>query len=145
MSFWLSAIGYRLSARISGRELTADSRQPYIALDGVVPSTSTPFSRCTSVLARSAACGSCVTMTIVFSNSSFSRAQQVENLARALGVQVAGRLVGHQQQRIVDDRAGNRHALLLAAGELPRIVIHAVRQADDLQHGPHVLLPLALD
>src|SRR5204863_7759562 len=40
-------------------------------------STSVPFSRCSRRAARSAACGSCVTMTIVFLNSWFSRCSSV--------------------------------------------------------------------
>ena len=44
-------------------------------------------------------------------------------------IEVAGRLVGQQQRRVVDERAGNRHALLLAAGELVGEVVQLGRQA----------------
>ena len=58
--------------------------------------------------------------------------EQVEDLAAGGAVEVAGRLVGHQQVGVGDDRPGDRHALLLAAGELARIVMLAAGQADDL-------------
>jgi hypothetical protein len=43
--------------------------------------------------------------------------QQLHDFVAALAVQVAGRLVRQQHQRIGDDRACNGHALLLAAGQ----------------------------
>jgi hypothetical protein len=42
--------------------------------------------------------------------------QQVEDHPAGLGVEVAGRLVGQQQGRAVDDRPCQSHALLLPAG-----------------------------
>ena len=45
-------------------------------------------------------------------------------------VEVAGRLVGEEQRRLVHQRAGDGDALLLAAGELARQVVLAVGQAD---------------
>ena len=42
-------------------------------------------------------------------------------------VEVSGRLVGEHQNRIVHDGTRDRHALLLAAGQLVRIVVRAVR------------------
>ena len=50
------------------------------------------------------------------------RLQQVQDLVARLAVEVAGRLVAQQQGRVGDDRAGDADALLLAAGELPRVV-----------------------
>ena len=67
-------------------------------------------------------------------------AQQVEDLFGGAGIQVAGRLVGHDERRIGDDRPGNAHALLLAAGELPGPVADAVGQPDQLQGRRHLLL-----
>ena len=83
--------------------------------------TSRPFSRCRSRWARSAACGSCVTMMIVLFSARAAR-QQVEDFVGGLRVEVAGRLVGDDQRRVGDDRPGDADALLLAAGELPRPV-----------------------
>ena len=47
-------------------------------------------------------------------------AQQVEDLAARAGVQRAGRLVGEHHLRAREQRAGDRDALLLAAGQLAR-------------------------
>ena len=54
------------------------------------------------------------------------------------GVQVAGGLIGQQDARAVDDGAGDRHALLLAAGEFVREAVFLAFEADgleDLGHG----------
>ena len=48
-------------------------------------------------------------------------------------VEVAGRLVGEQHVGAVGQRPGDRHALLLAAGELRRQVAQAVAEADPLE------------
>ena len=45
-------------------------------------------------------------------------AKQLEDAARRALVEVSGRLVGDEHERIVDQRAGERDALLFAAGEL---------------------------
>ena len=47
-------------------------------------------------------------------------AQQFHDLVAALGVEVAGGLVGQQHGGLGDDGPGDGHALLLAAGELGR-------------------------
>ena len=47
-----------------------------------------------------------------------------------LRIQIAGRLVGQQQFRLVDERAGDGDALLFAAGKLGRLVIQPVLEAD---------------
>ena len=47
-------------------------------------------------------------------------AQQLEDAARRAFVEVAGRLVGDEHERIVHERARDRDALLLAARELAR-------------------------
>ncbi len=49
------------------------------------------------------------------------------------GVQVAGRLVGQQHQRIVGQGAGDGHPLTLSARELPGQMPGAVGQPDLLQ------------
>ena len=48
-------------------------------------------------------------------------------------VEVAGRLVGEQQRRVVDQRAGDGDALLLAARQLVRMVIEPLAEADRLE------------
>ena len=48
-------------------------------------------------------------------------------------VEVAGRLVGEDQRRLVDQRPGDAHPLLLAAGELARQVAQALPEAHPAQ------------
>ena len=57
-------------------------------------------------------------------------AQQVEDLGARLRVEVAGRLVGEDDGGLVDQRAGDRDALLLAARELRGLVAAAVAEPD---------------
>ena len=47
------------------------------------------------------------------------------------GVEVAERLVEQEDQRLLDQRPPERHALLLAAGQLGRL---AVEQVADVEH-----------
>ena len=61
-------------------------------------------------------------------------AQQVHDVERQIGIEVARRLVGENQHRVVHERAGDGDALLLAARQLLRIRVHAVLQPDPLQH-----------
>src|SRR5207342_3125161 len=56
--------------------------------------------------------------------------EQLHHSARHLRIEVAGRLVGEQQFRRTGQRACDRHALLLAAGQLGGVVLHARGQAD---------------
>ena len=59
--------------------------------------------------------------------------EQLHDPDRGLGIEVAGRLVGQQQRRVVDERARHRDALLLAAGELVGEVVQLGRQAGEAQ------------
>ena len=58
------------------------------------------------------------------------RSQQLHDVPAVRAVEVAGRLVGEHDRRVVRQRAGERHALLLAAGQLRRIVVGAPGQSD---------------
>ena len=62
-------------------------------------------------------------------------------------VEVARRLVGEQSAGSRDERARDRDALLLAAGELARLVVEAVAEPDALERGggqrARVALPAA--
>src|SRR6266508_57627 len=60
---------------------------------------------------------------------------QVQHLVAGARVQVAGGLVGEQHRRLGDQRAGDRHPLLLAAGELRGPVLQAVAEPDRLERG----------
>ena len=55
--------------------------------------------------------------------------EQPHDVDARLGIEVAGRLVGQQQRRMVDERARDRDALLLAAGELVGVVVELRREA----------------
>src|SRR5207237_10275665 len=55
-------------------------------------------------------------------------AEKPEELLTGPGVEVASRLVGQDDGRIDDQRAGDRHSLHLAPGELVRPVASAVQQ-----------------
>jgi hypothetical protein len=48
-------------------------------------------------------------------------------------VEVPRRLVGHEHRRVGRERAGERDALLLAAGQLRRVVVAAASEADALE------------
>ena len=100
------------------------------------------MSRCSVAWARSAALGSWVTMRIVFSQVAGQLLQQGQDLVRAVAVEVAGGLVAEQERRVGHDGAGDGHALLLAAGELARLVLRAVGDAHDAERGLDAALAL---
>src|SRR5688572_12250590 len=60
-------------------------------------------------------------------------AQEVHHRLAVPRVEVPGGLVGEQDRGLARERAGDGHALLLAAGELRRVVVHSVRHADALK------------
>ena len=62
--------------------------------------------------------------------SAISSLEQRHHLRAALAVEGAGRLVGQDDLPAVHQRAGDRHALLLAARKLARPVLEAVAQAE---------------
>src|SRR3974390_2963915 len=67
---------------------------------------------------------------------------QVQDVLRALAVEIAGRLVAHQQRWVGDERARDGDALLLTAGELGGLVLGAVGEAHELECRLHVALAL---
>src|SRR5438128_483020 len=56
-------------------------------------------------------------------------------------VEVSGGLVGEDHRRVVEERACDRDALLLAAGELARPVVYAVAETDLLERRERALSP----
>ena len=66
--------------------------------------------------------------------------EQAHDLDRRRRVEVPGRLVGQQHERPVHARAGDRDALLLAAGELVGEVVELVAEADELEDLGHALV-----
>ena len=57
--------------------------------------------------------------------------QEFKYFISTLAVEVAGRLVAQKKGGIGDDSAGDGDALFLSAGELARVMVHAVGEADD--------------
>ena len=104
-------------------------------------STSLPSRKTTIRLAYSAMSASCVIRTTVLP-SSLSFWKTRHDLLGGLRVEVAGRLVGEDELGLVDERARDRHALLLSAGELARLVVLPARQAHDGEAPPRLLLAL---
>ena len=68
--------------------------------------------------------------------------QKVENRGCRRRVKRAGRFVAEDDFRVGRQRAGDGHALLLAAGKLAGIVVLSVRQADDFKQLVDALLNL---
>ena len=60
--------------------------------------------------------------------------QDVHDAGAGDRVKVSGGLVGQQNARLVDDRAGNGDALLLTAGELGWLTVTFIRQTHQLKH-----------
>ncbi len=67
---------------------------------------------------------------------SWRRSNRRHDLVAGGRVEVAGGLVGQQDGGVVDQRAGDGHALALAAGKLVGLVVHALFQV----HLPQGLL-----
>ena len=59
--------------------------------------------------------------------------EQVHDLHGRVRIERAGRLVGQDDVRVVDQCAGDRHALHLAAGQLVRLFIDVFAESDLLQ------------
>ena len=70
--------------------------------------------------------------------------QKLHDLHRRFTVQRAGRLIGQQNLRIVDQRPRNRHALHLSAGHLVGLFVQLVAQTDLFQRLHGALSPLGL-
>ncbi len=56
--------------------------------------------------------------------------EEFHDLATAVGIEVAGGFIGHEDGGIVDEGAGDGDALLLAAGEFVGAVVEALAEAD---------------
>ena len=59
--------------------------------------------------------------------------EEGHDLGARMAVEVAGRLVGEDQRGFGDERAGDGDALLLAAGQLGRLVVEPVAQPEALE------------
>ena len=83
--------------------------------------------------AKAAASGLWVIIRMVWPRRSFRSRKNRQHGFGIFGVEVAGGLVGQQKRRMIDDGAGDGHALLLAAGERARLVMHAPVDSQQLQ------------
>ena len=61
------------------------------------------------------------------------RLKRLQDFFGGGGIEVAGWLVGQEEGRLVDQGPGDGHTLLLAAGHLLRVMVHAVSEADKLE------------
>ena len=86
---------------------------------------------------------SCVTWTNVIPTSCWIALQLELHLLAQLQVERAERLVEQQDARAVDQRAGERDPLLLAARELARLAPVEPGEADELEDFEHALPQLA--
>jgi len=59
--------------------------------------------------------------------------QKLDDLGARVRVEIAGRLIGEQQDGAIDQRPRHRHALPLAAGQLGGPMVEPIRQPDALQ------------
>ena len=82
---------------------------------------------------RCASAVSWVTSTSVMPRSACLVNKQIDDLLAGGLVEIAGRLVRHQDRGIGRQRAGQRDALLFAAGQLRGIMMQPVAEADRCQ------------
>ena len=90
---------------------------------------------CTVRAARAATAGSWVMTSKPGPGRAGALEQQIDDPGAGGAVEIAGRLVGEEQGRARRGGAGDRHALLLAARQLRRIMRQAVAQPDRLELG----------
>ncbi len=68
--------------------------------------------------------------------------EQIHDVHAGLGVESARGFVGQNQDRLVGQRAGDGHALLLSAGKLRRVVTQAVFKPHGRQRRPGAIMAL---
>ena len=102
--------------------------------------TISPSRMVTTRSAKAAMSDSWVTTTMVTPCVAIERDQRLHDLMRCPRIEIAGRLVGKQQARRIDQGAGNGDTLLLAAGKLARRVALALAEAEKLQRCARALL-----
>ena len=81
---------------------------------------SVPCSNCSTRSARPARTVLCVARMEVSRCVAMQALHQIQNGHGVSLVQVSGGFIGQQQRRLLNQRAGDRHALLLPPGQLPR-------------------------
>ena len=74
-------------------------------------------------------------MSTIVRPEAWSSRSSGQHLGARVAVEVAGRLVGEDQGGFRDDRAGDGDPLLLAAGQLGRLVVEPVAEAQAFERG----------
>jgi hypothetical protein len=69
-------------------------------------------------------------------------AEEIEDLAAGLRIEVSGRLVGEEERRLVDECPRDGDALALTAGQLVRLMAHPILETDGDQRLFGQLAPL---
>ena len=92
--------------------------------------------KCAVSASRRRVPASCVTRISVVLRVCVDRPQHFHDVTPVGRVEIPGWLVGQHDRRIVGQRARQRDALLLAAGQLRRIVMRAVGQAHLFEQRP---------
>jgi len=82
-------------------------------------------------------------MTMVFPSLAMEVREHLHDLSSGLLVEVPRRLVREYYRRIVSQRPGDRHSLLLSAGQFSRPVIESFAQVSHFQEFSCLLLPLS--
>ena len=83
-----------------------------------------------------------VITTMVIPRSLPQAPEDLHHFVAGRRVEVAGGLVGEQERRLRDQRAGNGHALLLAAGELVGMMVRAVGEPHRVERRHRAFAPL---
>ena len=113
------------------RAIRGDGRPPRARPNCTMRPASITAMRSASISASSR---SCVTYTAVMPMRRCKRAQLVPKLEAHLVVEIRHRLVEEQQMRVDRERASERDALALAAGELRHRALGEAFELQELQH-----------
>ena len=92
-----------------------------------------PECMCSTRLQRAASAVSWVTSTKRRAVLVMAAKQKLDDLSSGRFIEIAGRLVGDDDRGIGHERAGERNALLLAAGQLGRVMVEPAAQSDRRQ------------
>ncbi len=131
----LRGLGTRDLGRLGagGRNERSSEQCEKNALHATVPSAvswNRPSTRWSLRGNRCARSCECVTTTSVLPKSAFSWSSEIEHLLCGVRIEISGRLVGEEERRVLDERAGDGDTLLLAARQLAGPVPLACVEAD---------------
>ena len=119
-----SRLGRRRQSAASSSCASAPARRP------ACRATTWPSRNVTMRVPYSAMSISCVISSTVMPRSLVQALKDAHHFDAGPRVEVPGRLVRQQNRRVVDQRARDRDALLLTAGELIRMMVRPVAESD---------------